>query len=762
MRAVAIRRITALILIALIFGTQNWIVPPVASAADPCVGVRFIAVRGSGEEGGPEGNTAKAIYDAMKPFSAGTQTALTGIDYAAVAMDPGGIAGTFISAGWRYQSSKSGGVRNLDAYLDQQVSCADERWVLIGFSQGAHVIADALSSGDGTLSAEQQNKLAAVVLLADPRFNPQAPYAAGTYSIARYGVAGKRGANDLTRSDAIRSWCDADDFVCQGVGTDNRNSVHSGTRYVTQYKDAITTFIRSKLGWSGSAGSAGGYTGAIDVAFAIDTTGSMGDDIDRVTAAAGGLFDTLKISGADARVGLVDYKDGDQGDPYIARLDLPFTNDAPAFRTALDSLSASGGGDDPEAVLSGIQTAIDGLAWRNGAKKAIIALGDAPGKDPEPFSGLTRASVLTAAFNLDPAQIYPVVLSTWAESFFAPLAEGSAGTLFPVTDPTTITDVLTETLLTVVSSPIAVLSPLPASRVGKELTLSAAGSYDPKGLPLIKYEWDFEGDGTYDAETTEPFVNHAYSAAFTGSAAVRITNSEDSSASGSTPIEITEDGAIAPDAAPAGVSNLTAAATGSTVSVTWRAPAGLVDGFEVSMTPSSATVPAVVGVGSESNAEFAETPAGSYVVSVAPFNSAGVGPAQTVPVVVGSPQVADQISITFRDDRSGKATIWSGDIGRGDVRISPRGGPELKAVAGTAQLASSPPTGILLAAAKSRSKWSGVFVAKQGSTVISGTVSSATFAGEATAVLTGRAVMAGNGKPLVGRVEIKVFDRVNS
>lgn len=223
-----------------------------AAAADRCVDVRFVAVRGSGEAGEVFGNTANAIYKAMLSYvPIGTTTALTGIHYAAVGMGKSGTGKTVGTLGLRYQSSKSGGVRNLDTYLDEQDSCLSERWVLIGFSQGAHVVGDALSSSDGTLDDTQQSKLAAVVLLADPRFNPQEIFVAGTYSVARYGLAGKRPKGDLTRAvGKIRSWCDADDFVCQGVGTDNSSSVHSGTRYVEAHKSAITSLLRGKLGWS--------------------------------------------------------------------------------------------------------------------------------------------------------------------------------------------------------------------------------------------------------------------------------------------------------------------------------------------------------------------------------------------------------------------------------------------------------------------------------------------------------------------------------
>ena len=55
-----------------------------------------------------------------------------------------------------------------------------------------------------------------------------------------------------------------------------------------------------------------------------------------------------------------------------------------------------------------IQVALGGLSWRFGAKKAIVVWEMPPGKDPEPTGGLTTATVLQNAFDLDPAQIYTV------------------------------------------------------------------------------------------------------------------------------------------------------------------------------------------------------------------------------------------------------------------------------------------------------------------------------------------------------------------
>jgi PKD repeat protein len=57
-----------------------------------------------------------------------------------------------------------------------------------------------------------------------------------------------------------------------------------------------------------------------------------------------------------------------------------------------------------------------------------------------------------------------------------------------------------------------------------EITLDASGSTASNG-PIVKYEWDWEGDGKYDKTTTSPVATHSYSKAGNFVATVRITDS---------------------------------------------------------------------------------------------------------------------------------------------------------------------------------------------------------------------------------------------
>lgn len=149
----------------------------------------------------------------------------------------------------------------------------------------------------------------------------------------------------------------------------------------------------------------------LDLAFVVDTTGSMGDDIAQVKAAASDIVDRLLSGPACARFAVTDYRDfpvapyGAAGD-YPYKADRDFTNNRAAVLAAIQALSIGNGNDFPESVYSGIvhtiQTDPDGFGgdlspWRSNAAKAILLFGDAPAHDPEPISGYTLGSVIQAA-----------------------------------------------------------------------------------------------------------------------------------------------------------------------------------------------------------------------------------------------------------------------------------------------------------------------------------------------------------------------------
>jgi Mg-chelatase subunit ChlD len=168
----------------------------------------------------------------------------------------------------------------------------------------------------------------------------------------------------------------------------------------------------------------------IDVAFALDTTGSMGDEIDVVKEK---IVDIVrKISSGqprpDVRFGIVAYRD--RGDIYLTKT-FPFSREISEVRRALQGLDANGGGDEPEAVAEGLYATVHELQWDFSPKTArmIFLIGDA-GPHEYPDGKDWRKVVSEAAEKkITITAIGCSGLNPWAEGVFAQIAKRTGGEL---------------------------------------------------------------------------------------------------------------------------------------------------------------------------------------------------------------------------------------------------------------------------------------------------------------------------------------------
>jgi uncharacterized protein YegL len=117
----------------------------------------------------------------------------------------------------------------------------------------------------------------------------------------------------------------------------------------------------------------------VEVAFVLDTTGSMSGLIDGAKRKIWSIANQL-ASGQPrpvVRMALVAYRD--RGDAYITQLhDL--TDDIDAVYADLQRFTADGGGDGPESVNQALDEAVNRIAWSKdaGVYRAIFLVGDAP------------------------------------------------------------------------------------------------------------------------------------------------------------------------------------------------------------------------------------------------------------------------------------------------------------------------------------------------------------------------------------------------
>ena len=111
----------------------------------------------------------------------------------------------------------------------------------------------------------------------------------------------------------------------------------------------------------------------IDIYFAVDGTGSMGDEIDYLKAELNDVIQRIKQNDPllEMRFGSVFYRD--EGDDYVTR-HLNFTTDETSLISFISNQNADGGGDFPEAVHSALDVAIEQNFWNDNASSRIMFL----------------------------------------------------------------------------------------------------------------------------------------------------------------------------------------------------------------------------------------------------------------------------------------------------------------------------------------------------------------------------------------------------
>jgi len=116
----------------------------------------------------------------------------------------------------------------------------------------------------------------------------------------------------------------------------------------------------------------------MDVAFVVDATGSMHDEIEVIKNEIREVADDIAAGEPppDVRFGLVLYRD--KTDQVVVET-TELTRNVRQIYRRLEAMEAKGGGDRREHVLGGLSAALD-LDWENGpdVERSIYLVGDAP------------------------------------------------------------------------------------------------------------------------------------------------------------------------------------------------------------------------------------------------------------------------------------------------------------------------------------------------------------------------------------------------
>lgn len=521
-------------------------------------------------------------------------------------------AGVSGGGGFDYGASVNEGVDELNAYLTKRAAaCPDAHFVLGGYSQGAQVVGEAYNE---KLSDSLRGRIVYQALFGDPRtYLPEGegllstpPYCRGAAEASEWrfdvpdcsvtqGSLGSRipylpaGFTSTTGLSCARV-----DFVCGSSRVFWENAGHMNYWGDNQSIDKAAAEIAKRLTPLLPAEQVNdtvtlppsGATG-LDVVFLLDSTGSMWGRIDATKAFAAEMADTIKAN--RGRVALVEYKDA--GDQFSARILSGFQEDTQEFSTQLSTIYASGGGDRPEAALHALMTAFNGLEWRNGATKAAIVLTDADYHDPDLVDGTTLDAVVKRSLEIDPVNVYPVVPSYFS-NFYSSLAGRTSGQV--IVDGGDTKAALTTALTRIQDRPVPLLAhPEYYAMPGQQVTFDASSSYSVSSS-IVKYDWDYNGDGTFEETTTTPVGRHTYASLMEGIMQVRLTDARGLVANASALLHIGKSPLDGYPTAPLDVTATPVSDAGdvSSVQVTWQSsdplvyrwgltvdgiPAGLVD-----------------------------------------------------------------------------------------------------------------------------------------------------------------------------------------
>ncbi|KAG1851360.1 hypothetical protein F4604DRAFT_2045902 [Suillus subluteus] len=130
----------------------------------------------------------------------------------------------------------------------------------------------------------------------------------------------------------------------------------------------------------------------LDIMFLQDATGSQQRYIDTahngITQICNTLLSGGKLAPEDLRLGLIAFRDHPPQEHSFIIQEYPFTSDFGSFASNLASLTAEGGGDEPDSQSDALSAACK-ADWRDEATKVVVLITDSPphgiGEDGDAF-----------------------------------------------------------------------------------------------------------------------------------------------------------------------------------------------------------------------------------------------------------------------------------------------------------------------------------------------------------------------------------------
>lgn len=410
----AIGGLVTVSLVALIVSARN----PVVAAAGCTGGVEVMYLRGSGqksealsgEEGYPKERDSlrrelgrifgddNFIFTEIKQGVGSAEGKYPAAAVIGTLDDIQTGAGAVISQGrlGDYKKSLEAGVDLIGEYINAR-RLSEGCIVIVGYSQGAHVIGDALEKG---VLNNVKDKIVYIGLLGDPKLDTQGYgsfleygkytpwYRGNAVPWLQSGLLGPRRPDYIPRISSdkmeaftkVGSWCYDDDPVCTSNFAGGLIDDGHG-KYAERAVPAMAQEIANAVAERTGRVSAGVSCKPLrqDIVLAINFSPTMRSD--RVFMSPEGIDKTVDDAfdaGCDVRVGLVEF--GRPG-KEPTRPVVDFTSDPQQLKAAIAAYANTGTpvtAIEAADVLGGAGVAMD-YTWRDSAQKAIYVISDAAG-----------------------------------------------------------------------------------------------------------------------------------------------------------------------------------------------------------------------------------------------------------------------------------------------------------------------------------------------------------------------------------------------
>jgi hypothetical protein len=181
----------------------------------------------------------------------------------------------------------------------------------------------------------------------------------------------------------------------------------------------------------------------VDIAFVVDATGSMGDELSYLQAELNDIiFQSKQISSKlNFRFANVFYRDAGPNEIYTTRT-MDFDRILSASVDYISEQSAGGGGDYEEAVEIALDSAINGLHWSESARTRVLflILDAPPHKNPQVQEKLQRLILQAAEKGIRIVPIGASGIDKGTEYLMRSMALGTNGTYTFLTDHSGIGD----------------------------------------------------------------------------------------------------------------------------------------------------------------------------------------------------------------------------------------------------------------------------------------------------------------------------------